>query len=61
MKSIDNRLKNLEAKTASPHESMRVLFINAGETEAEALARNGIDPNDKYLTVQFVSAIDEKL
>lgn len=61
MKSIETRLKKLEAENLAPVESLKVIYLEEGESEADALARSGIDPKSQYLAVQFVSAIDENL
>jgi hypothetical protein len=62
MKSIENRLKTLEANAMPSDNFPRIVFVDVGETEAEALARSGHDPKEgRYLFVNWVSAVDANI
>ena len=44
MTRYDRRLEQLEQRTNPEGRSLRIVFVNHGETEDEAAARTGADP-----------------
>ena len=43
MSRYDQRLEKLEQQTGTQGQSMRIVFVNDGETEEQAVARTGAD------------------
>ena len=51
MTRYDRRLEQLEQRTNPEGRSMRIVFVNRGETEDEAAARTGADAaNTMFVT-----------
>jgi hypothetical protein len=59
MQSIERRVSALETRASAADDSLKVVFQDANQREAEALARAGYLPD--ALRVVFVSPADERL
>ena len=53
MKALERRLRMLEQRIERPKPWRRVI-VDVGESEEEALAREGIGPDDNVILIQIV-------
>ena len=62
MQSIERRIAALESNSSAVDASLKVVFVEAGETEADAIKRAGYPPDAAdVMCVVFVSPTDERL
>lgn len=62
MQSIERRIAALESNASAVDASLKVVFVEAGETEADAIKRAGYPPNAAdVMCLVFVSPTDERL
>ena len=62
MQSIERRVAALEARASAVDASLKLVFLDDGETRADALKRAGYSPDAAdVLCVVFVSPTDAKL
>ena len=48
---IERRVERLESQSAETNSSIAVVFVQDGETKADALLRAGFDPTTKHVIV----------
>ena len=62
MKTIERRINALEIKTSAVDESLKLVCMEAGETEADALKRVGFSSDAlDVMRVMFISPTDARL
>ena len=62
MQSTERRVSALEARASAVDASLKLVFVEAGETRADVLKRAGYPPNAAdVMCVVIVSPTDERL
>lgn len=60
MRGLERRIAALEA-VKPPADPFRVIWLEAGETETDAMKRAGYPPDADVMWVRFVSPTDARL
>ncbi len=62
MQNLERRVAALENQTSTTDTSVKLVFVQAGETRADALKRAGLPPDTAdVMHVVFVSSLGERL